>query len=36
MIFRLHSGTQAGQAKILLLEKDTYEYVQVNIADITK
>ena len=35
-IFTLHSVTQADQAKKLLLAKDTYEYVQINIADITK
>ena len=35
-IFTLHSVTQADQAKKLLLEKDTYDYVQINIADIAK
>jgi len=35
-IFTLHSVAQADQAKKLLREKDTYGYVQINIADITK
>jgi len=36
IIFTLQSVTQEDQAKKLSLEKDTYDYVQINIADITK
>ena len=36
IIFTLQSVTRAYQAKKLLLEKDTNDYVQINIADITK